>query len=114
HVDRPPIRRYRGGILTGEQDASPRPRVQAGEQAQQRGLAPARGAAPRKEFASEKVERNAFDRSPPSKFLAGAGEPRERPRGGVHPRRERSARALPLRVVPRIGAAVPHAATLAG
>src|SRR5262249_61789389 len=74
-VDRPPIRRYRRDILTVEQDASLVRRVQAGKQAQQRGLAAARGTEQRKEFAWENVERNAFDRSHGSKLLAHAIEP---------------------------------------
>src|SRR5262249_44342159 len=75
HVDRPPIRRYRRDILTVDPDAALVRRVQAGKQAQQRGLAAARGTEQRKEFAWENVERNAFDRSHGSKLLAHAIEP---------------------------------------
>src|SRR5262245_7398282 len=114
HIDRPPIRRYWRDILTVEQDAPLVRRVQAGKHTQQRGFAAARGPEQRKEFAWENVERDAFDRRHGSKLLAHAIEPHQRPRGWVCPRRERSARALPLRVVPRIGTAVPHTATLAG
>src|SRR5262249_33051466 len=80
HIDRPPIRRHWRDILTVEQDASLVRRVQAGKQAQQRGLAAARGPEQRKEFAWENVERDTFDRSHGSKLLAHAIEPPPRPR----------------------------------
>src|SRR5438445_172964 len=113
HVDRPPIRRYLRNILTIEQNASFVGHVQTGEEAQQRGLAAARRAEQGEEFAGENVERHALDRSYGRKLLAHAVEPHQRTRSLVCPPRERSAPALLVRVVPRIGAAVPHAATLA-
>src|SRR5258708_34392546 len=100
-------------MLSREQNGSLGGRGQTGEEAQQRGLAATRRAEQREEFAGENVERHALDRSYGRKLLTHALEPHQRARSWICPRRERSAPALPVRVVPRIGAAVPHPATLA-
>ena len=61
HVDRPPVRRHAGDVLAVEQDAALVGRLEAGEHAQQRGLAAAGRAEQREELALVDVERHAVD-----------------------------------------------------
>src|SRR5207302_840737 len=97
-------------IPTVEQDTAHIQRLESGEQAQQRGLAAARGAEQREEFALENVERHAVDRGRAGEPLAHALEPHQRPRGRVAPRREFSARSDARA---RLVLTAPHCATLA-
>ena len=62
HVDRPPVGRHAGKVRAVEQDAALVRRLEAGEQAQQRGLAAAGGTEQREELALVDVERQAVDR----------------------------------------------------
>ncbi len=110
HVDRPPIGRHRRDIVPVEQDAARIRRLEAGEQAQQRGLAAARGAEQREEFALENVERHGVDRGRAGEPFAHALEPHQRPRRRVAPGRESSARSDAL---VRVVLTAPHCATLA-
>ena len=72
-------------------------RLEAGEHAQQRGLAATRRAEQREEFAAEDVERQVLDRAD-AETLADALEPHQRPRGRIGPGREIAPRAGTRRV----------------
>ena len=61
HVDRPLIGRNAGHVLAVDEDAALGRRFEAGEHAQQRGLAAAGAAEQREEFALEDVERHIVD-----------------------------------------------------
>ena len=80
-------------VLAVEQDAALVRRLEAGEQAQQRGLAAAGRAEQREELALEDVERQAVDRGDAAEALADGLEPHQRPRGRIGPGRERPPRA---------------------
>jgi hypothetical protein len=111
HIDRPAVGRHRRNILPVEQDAPVVRRLEAGEHAQQRGLAAARRAEQRKEFAGEYIERHAIDRGHAGEALAHAREPHQRARRRVGPRREgtsRVARVPRTPLVLRVGGALSH------
>ena len=59
HVDRPPVRRHAGQILAVEQDAARVRRLEAGEHAQQRGLAAAGRPEQREELALDRCRATA-------------------------------------------------------
>ena len=79
HVDRPLVRRHRRDVLAVEQDAALVRRLEAGEHAQQRGLAAAGGAEQRKELAGADVERDVIDRAETAEFLRHALDAQQRP-----------------------------------
>ncbi len=78
HVDRPMVRRNIADVLAVEQDAAFARRLEAGEQAQQRGLAAAGGAEQRKKFAVPDVEAERIDRGHIAETLADLLEAHER------------------------------------
>ena len=80
HVDRPPVRRHGGDVVAVEQDAARRRRLEAGEHAQQRGLAAARRPEQREEFAVRDVERKPLDRGQRAEALG--RPPRSAPAAG--------------------------------
>src|SRR3954453_20152968 len=110
HVDRPPIGRHPGNILPIEQDASLVRRLEAGELAQQCGLATPRRAEQGEEFAAKDIDRHLLNRGDTGEALAHAVKTHQRPRRGVRPWREGPSRIPPTWIVAR--AAIPHVATL--
>ena len=80
HIDGPPVRRHRCEVAPVEQDAAGIERLETRQQAQQRGLAAARGAEQGEELAGEDVEREPFDRAHSDKALADRLEPHQRRR----------------------------------
>ena len=98
-------------ILAGEQNASLVRHLEAGQQAQQRGLAAAGRPQQGEKFTGKDVERHPLNRGDAGEVLAHPVEPDERPRRGIRPRRERLSRIPLARVMARAG--IPHLATLA-
>ena len=80
HVDRPAVRRHGADVLAVEQDAAGAQLLEAGEQAQQRGLAAAGGAEQREELALPDVEGEVFDRADRAEALGHALEAHQRGR----------------------------------
>ena len=90
-VHRPPVRRHADDVPAVEQDAAAVRRLEAGQHAQQRGLAAAGGPEQGEELVLADVERDAVDRREPAEAL---GDPVDRRAG--------SGRALMARPVPRL------------
>ena len=78
HVDGTAVRRNRRKVLAGEQHLPLVGRLEAGEHAQQRGLAAAGGAEQREELAGIDVEAEPIDRGNAGKALRDGGEPHQR------------------------------------
>ena len=78
HVDRPLVRQHVGDVPAVEQDAALVRRLEAGEHAQQRGLAAAAGAEQRKELAGPDVERDVIDRAKIAEFFRDAFDAQQR------------------------------------
>jgi len=110
HVDRPPIGRHASDILTVQQDASLVRGLEAGEQAQQRGLAATGRSEQGEKLARENIQGHALNGGDTGEALAHAVEPDQRPRRGVRPRRERPSRIPSPLIVARAG--IPHVTTL--
>ena len=68
-IDRPLVGRRAGDVVAVEQDAAVAGRLEAGEHAQQRGLAAAGGAKQREELVLADIERDAVDGGDPAEIL---------------------------------------------
>ena len=78
HVDRPLVRRHLRDVLAVEQDAALIRRLEAGQHAQQRGLAAAARAQQREELAGADVERQAIHRAKAAESLGHALDAQQR------------------------------------
>ncbi len=108
HVDRAPIGRHCRDVCPIEQDAPLARGLEAGQHAQQGGLAAAGGTEQREELPFVDVERNVCDRGDPAEALAHAFEPQQRTCRRIGPGREDAAGALRIHRILRLDAAVPH------
>ncbi len=80
HVDRTPVRRHPREIDAVEQDATGIRPLEPGDQTQQRGLAAARGAEQREEFAVVNVEGELVERDEVAEPLGDAFDAQQRTR----------------------------------
>ena len=110
-VERPPVRRDGRDVGAVEQDAARVRRLEAGEHAEQRGLAAAGGPEQREELVLADVERDAVDGGRPAEALGDAVDREQRARrghGAIVPRFRRceSASAVTLTAMTMVASAL--------
>ena len=93
HIDRPPMRRHGCKIGAVEQDAAGVRPLEAGDQAQQRGLAAARGTEQGEELALINVERQMIDDRGTAEAFGQDFDAQQRTLIGIGPRRKVSFRS---------------------